>query len=262
MKPVPARRHLMALLLAGVLGGPSLAGAAGLTIAPVLIEIDQPRRAVAVVVTNTSTQPVTLQAASLLWQQVNGRDETTPSDDLLVVPAIAKVAPNASQVFRVALRRPVPAGLERSYRLLLEDISEDQKAAAEGAAGSGISIRLSHSLPVMVAPSGKVVNAVHHVPCATPAASQSAASPAQACVRLVNNGNRRIKIDALTVAGEGWEQRIPISPAVNVLAGAAREWRLPLESPRDTALSDVKVHLSHGPTLSAEPGASTLASRR
>lgn len=262
MNLLPARAFsVMALLLAGGLGCPAMVQAAGLTIAPVVVEIDQPRRAVAITVTNTSNRSITLQAASQTWRQVEGRDETEPSDDLIVVPAMAKVGPNSSQVFRVALRRPAPVNVERSYRMLLEDISDELKSATNS--GPAIAIRLSHNLPVMVAPTGPVVNVVQRTPCEEPAVTPlGTQADRQTCVRLVNSGNRRIKIEAITLSGEGWEQKMPVSPAVNVLAGASREWRLPLASGQTSALRAVQVHLAQGPTLAAEPATSSVASAR
>ena len=88
-----------------------------------------PRRPVAISVTNSGGRPIRLQAEVLLWQQTDGKDRYEPSDALLVVPSIVDVPANSTQVVRVVLRSPVPSPVERTYRLVLDDITEEK---AEG----------------------------------------------------------------------------------------------------------------------------------
>ena len=243
-------------LLACGLGCATVAAAAGVTISPVVIEIDAPRRAVAVTVTNNGDQPITLQTEAMVWRQVNGADTSEPTDDLLVVPPIVTVPAAGSQVFRVMLRAPVPAPQERTYRLMLEDISAVQATTEQTA----VTFRLTHNLPVMVAPAGQVVNAVRWKPCETPVAGS--ATPAktpeagigQACVRLQNAGNRRIKVQTLTLAGDDWRQAISLKSGENILAGAEREWRVPLPAGQAGALRAVQVQTALGQNLAAEAG--------
>lgn len=242
MKVSTARR--LARLFAGcalAAAGPSWAD--GLNVSPVVVEIASPRKAVAVTITNDSNRTATFQADTFLWRQVDGVDHYEPDDELMVVPAIVEVLPNGSQVFRVMLRVPTLSPVERTYRVMLEDISADV-ARVEG---SGLSFRFKHNLPVLIAPSVKVVNSMQWKACtSTPRAGE-------ACVRLRNSGNRRIKIDTIIVAGEGWTQSLPLQPQPNVLAGAEREWRLPLAG-RSGELTIVKVLTAQGETLSASQG--------
>ena len=72
-------------------------------------------------------------------------------------PLIVEVPAHTSQVIRVTLRSPVPPDRERTHRLALEDITEEQ-AAATGKAS--IAFKISHNLPIMIAPAAKVVDAV------------------------------------------------------------------------------------------------------
>lgn len=242
MRVSTARR--LARLFAGcalAAAGPSWAD--GLNVSPVVIEIDSPRKAVAITITNDSNRAATFQADTFLWRQVDGVDQYEPDDDLMVVPAIVDVPPNGSQVFRVMLRTPTASPVERTYRVMLEDISSEV-ARVEG---SGLSFRFKHNLPVLIAPSVKVVNSMQWRACT------SAPRAGEACVRLRNSGNRRIKIDTITVGGEGWSQSLSVQPQLNVLAGAEREWRLPLAG-RSGKLSAVKVRTAQGETLSASQG--------
>jgi fimbrial chaperone protein len=243
-----------AALLALLPGLSPLARANGLTISPVVVEIDAPRKAAAITITNRSDRPITLQTDIRAWRQVEGIDQYASTDELLVVPAIAQVPPNSSQVFRVALRRPSGAPVERTYRLILEDISDEQQPSG----GNAIAFRFTHNLPVMVAPSLAVVNAVRWMPCAprpVPSGSQSANSTQEgslACVRVHNAGNRRVKVQSLTLAGDGWQQVWPLTAPESILAGDTREWRVPLPAARAAAVRRLQVHTAQGATLQAE----------
>jgi len=246
------------VLLVGTLGLPVSSDAAGLSISPVVVEIDSPRRAVAVTVTNQGDQAVTFQTEAMVWQQVNGVDQFEPTDELLVVPPIVEVPPNASQIFRVTLRVPRPSPVERTFRLILEDVSEDETSTGQ----ASVAFKFTHNLPVMVAPSGNVSNAVRWKPC-PPEASATAASALakpttarspETCIRLFNAGNRRVKVQALTLTGDNWQQALPLKDGVNVLAGAEREWRVPLQAGQTGVLRGVEVQTTRGETLQAETG--------
>ncbi|MDM0117585.1 fimbria/pilus periplasmic chaperone [Variovorax sp. J22R133] len=248
----PVRRYLVAaILLACGVGCAAVAKAeaeaAGVMISPVVLEIDSPRKAIAVTVTNGSDRAMTFQTETLVWQQIDGIDRYEPTEALLVVPAIVDVPAHASQVIRVMLRSPAPSPLERTYRLALENITEEQ-AAATGRAS--IAFKVSHNLPIMIAPSGKPFHAVLWKPCALQAAVRSG----EACVRLLNAGNRRLKVKTLTVTGDGWQQALALKDGANVLAGAEHEWRVPLASGQTGALRAVQVEIGNGETLQAGDG--------
>ena len=101
------RRHFLASWgLAFVIGLVLPVCSAQVSISPVVIEIDMPRRPVAISVTNSGGRPIRLQAEVLLWQQTDGKDRYEPSDALLVVPSIVDVPANSTQVVRVVLSVP------------------------------------------------------------------------------------------------------------------------------------------------------------
>lgn len=233
-----------AALLAILPGTRAWAQAGGLTISPVVVEVDTPRKAVAITVTNSSDQAVRLQARSLLWQQVGGADRYEPNDDLLVVPPIVELPANGSQIFRVALRQPTASPVERTYRLVLEDITAPSSAPGNTA----VAFRFIHNLAVLVAPSAQAQSSVRWSPCPASAADTSA----QACVSMRNTGNRRVKVQTLTLAGDGWQETLDLKGGVNVLAGAQREWRMPLQAGKSGAPRSLKVQTARGETLQAD----------
>lgn len=180
-------------------------------ISPVLVDLSSRQRVVSITLTNPSTYAITYQAQTLSWGQHDATDEYLETGDLLVSPAIARISAGQSQVFRVVLRGAPPAQTEKAYRLIFDDITEETERAPGEAM---VQMVLRFNLPVFSAP---VVASQ-----AAPRWSQCAAAPGQACLRLDNEGNRRIRIDALNVAGPGWQQTLTGSSTV--LAGASHQW--------------------------------------
>ncbi len=260
MKTLLTRQRLRAgLWLSLALGCSGHALADGLTISPVVIEIGSPRKVVAVTVTNNADEAATLQTDTLIWSQVDGVEKYERTDELLVVPPVVKVAAHASQLFRVALRVPTDSAVERSYRLVLKDITEQ----VSGAGQTSIAFRFSHNLPVMVAPSAKRMSAVQWKPCdpkttvgspAVGAAAKPFGKTLEGCVRLRNAGNYRVKVQALRLSGDDWERTLTLTDAVNVLVGASYEWQVALPVGHTGPVRGVRVDTARGETLQAQAG--------
>ena len=206
------------LLLVGV----ALAGTVqAVTISPVLVELSPAQRVVSVTISNPSDQPMSFQAETLTWSQSDGTDHYEPTEDLLVAPPIAEIPPQSSQIFRVTLRRPLSGTVEQAYRLILEDVSEELSPQP-----GVVVIRFKHNLPVFVILAGETK--------AAPRWSRCAATVSKGCVRLDNDGSRRIRVSELTVAGQGWQQTIQGGA---VLAGAWKQWNFDLSSGRNQPTS-------------------------
>lgn len=225
---------------------------------PVVIELAANQRAATVKISlsDTAKAPIRLQAELLRWEQnIQGEDLTIPGNDLLVTPPIATIQPGETQLFRIAIRGTRSTPEEIAYRLIFEDIAEPSPPASDNASPGGASIdfRMRYDLPVMVAPTGKIINALRWKPCpaGNPAASRA---PVEACVRLNNAGNRRVKVQNLMLAGDGWQQAMPLKDGINVLVGAEREWRVPLQPGQTGALRGVQVQTARGETLQAAAG--------
>lgn len=247
---------LLAALLAS---GPALAQ---VLISPVVVEVGARQRVAAVTVTlsDKARVPMRLQAEILRWRQdVQGASVTAPSDDLLVSPPIADLQPGDKQVFRVALRGPRPSPEELAYRLILENVAKPVAAAAASSPGMIIKFRMRYDLPVLVAPASPVVNALRWKPCEPNAASTRvkpvAPRTVDVCLRMLNAGNRRVKVQTLTLAGDGWSQALTLKDGETLLAGTEREWRVPMAANQTSALRGVQVLTASGETLQAETGA-------
>lgn len=227
-----AARWSAAALAALVSGGWSTAFA-GVSLSPVSVELSQVNRVGSVTLQNKGDAPVVIQASAARWTQPEGVDDYKDTGELLVAPAIVEIAPGASQIFRVTLRGAFPVGLEQAFRLYLEDVTAPEE-------NTGISLRIRHDLPVMVAGAkdGKPAPRVAACPAPTP----------PACVRLYNDGDRRLKVAAVKAEAGGWRETIPA--ATTVLAGAWRQWRFkpdgdsgPLSVAIQTSAGDLAIQL-------------------
>jgi fimbrial chaperone protein len=232
----------------------ALVGAAGAwaqaLISPVVVEFG-PRQKVATVrvtLSDTALRPMRLQAQLLQWgQDLRGATVTQASDDLIVTPRIAELKPGQQQVLRLALRKSLPAETEKAYRLVLEDIA--QPSTTELGGGAAVNFRMAYDLPVMVAPRGAVVTALRWRACPSSAAPRLTKGM---CVRIANAGNRRVKIQSVTIGGDGWQEVLTLKEADAMLAGAEREWVIPANAAG--ALKHVGVRTATGEVLQAEAG--------
>jgi fimbrial chaperone protein len=218
---------------------------------PVVVELAAQQRvaAISVSLSAKASAPARIQAQVFRWtQSPDGENVAEPSNDLLVTPVIAEIKPGQKQMFRVALRGARPAPGELAYRLLLDNIAEPQAVEGVGPAGASIKLHMRYDLPVLFAPIVPVVEHVRWAPC------PGTVPATEACVRLSNDGNRRIKIKTLTLAGDGWSQDLTFKDGINVLSGSDREWRVPLAAGHALPLRAVRLLTAQSKQVQADPG--------
>ncbi|MEJ8839996.1 fimbrial biogenesis chaperone [Ramlibacter sp. AN1133] len=225
------------------------AAAAQALISPVVVEFAPKQRIATVRITlsDKAIKPMRLQTQLLQWRQdLHGAPVIQPSEDLIVTPRIAELKPGQQQVLRLALRGSLPAETERAYRLVLEDIAPPSALDLGGSAA--VNFRMAYDLPVMVAPRATVVNALRWRAC--PTANTSSRS-AGVCVRIANVGNRRVKVQSMTIRGDGWQHVLTLKEADALLADSEREWVVPATVAGP--LREVEVRTTTGDVVHAEP---------
>lgn len=236
-------------------------------IQPVVVELSGRQRvaSVSISLSSKATAPLRLQADAMSWaQDIDGQPLTDYTDDLLVTPPIVEIRPGERQVLRVALRGGRPSGDEMAYRLRLEDISSE-RALTEVGPGVQIRFRTNYDLPVLIAPTGATVSQLRWKACPVDAVkgaalpgrmstNDSATGVPAACVRVLNDGNRRVKVQRVTVIGSDWRETLQLSEAATVLVGAEREWRIPLSKGMTGAPTGVVVDTVQGAALTAADG--------
>ena len=213
---LPVAAALIALALA-VAALPALA--AKLVLSPTTLEftaadLAAAKRAQALYLTNTGSVAVRVQVRARHWEQDDGRDELEDTRDLAVSPAVIAIPAGERQLVRVLVSESarLEPGSEQAYRLLIDELPEDQTVAPDH---KGLKFRLSYSLPVFVN---------------TPAdpATQLDVRWSNGRLRVDNEGQSRVRLSDLVWRNPDGS-RVSLVPGLlgYVLAGDEMEWALP-----------------------------------
>ena len=124
--------------------GASLSHAGSFTVNPVRVTLSPTQRVAAITVSNHGAEASVIQLETSRWTQQDGKDSLAPSNEILATPPIFTLAPGASQIVRVGLRRAPDAQHELTYRLVLREVPPPQPIA------QGLRVALAISMPVFV----------------------------------------------------------------------------------------------------------------
>ena len=200
------------LLLVAFLLAPFSAMAGSLSVTPVRIELSSAQRSVALTVRNDGDQPTVVQAQLVAWSQVenDSDDRLEPTTDILASPPIFTVAPGASQILRIALRRAPDAARERSYRVLVTEVPGKPQLESVGA-----QFALKISIPIFVDASGAKTS---------PQLEWSGVRTAKGELALtaVNNGAKHIQVYAIEVSKAGSDPDARFAGLWYILPGQRR----------------------------------------
>lgn len=206
---------LAAILVLAVVGLASSPAAAGsLAISPLKVELGERSRTAALTLRNGSPDSVVVQAQAYVWEQQGGEDRLTETQDLIVSPVVFTLDGGASQLLRVALRRPVDPSTELSYRLVLQEVPQQSSPQS-----TGLSVTLRLSLPVFVQAGAETAPSV---------AWNAAADPdGNLVVTARNDGTAHLRLLGFEVAAVGSPQQVLQQPVASyVLPGQSRSWTL------------------------------------
>ena len=131
-------------LAAALLCAPSKA--VSLSVAPLLLDVTAPSAATVLTLRNEQGRRIDVQLRVFRWEQVNGEDKLTPTQDVVVSPPVVGLLPGAEQVVRVLRVGKRPVSGEESYRVLIDELP-DSAHRRDGR----VKILLRHSLPVFFA---------------------------------------------------------------------------------------------------------------
>jgi fimbrial chaperone protein len=146
--PASSRRLLLSVALNALsaLAAPA-AHAATLQISPVMVDLPADANATGITLRNPGDKPLFGQVRVFRWDQANGDDTLTPTQDLVASPPLIQIAGHADQLVRLVRTTPAPASAEQGYRVLIDELPEPDAATT-----SGVTIRLRYSVPVFVEP--------------------------------------------------------------------------------------------------------------
>ena len=151
-------------------------------------------------------------------KQVNGKDIYSPSNDLIVVPAIVTIPGGKSQNFRITKRVLDAADTELSYRLYLEDITPDFVDPKK--ADPGVFFKFNQNLPVYYY-TGK------SNPKNSLKVSFCSADSKQTCVRIDNSENTRALLNNISFKSPDGKPLDNVDANVNgtILSNSWKEFR-------------------------------------
>ena len=197
-----------------------------LGISPVTLHMAPGQATTSLTVTNQGDRPSAIQLRVFTWNQDKGEDELVPTDQLIVSPPITTIAPSATQVVRLMLRRPA-TGKEASYRILLDQIPT---AAEPGV----VQVALRVSMPLFAAPATRTASALgYHLE----------QRNGRRWLVVANTGSRHETVrDIQLTTKDGQRLMIADSVLPYVLAGATRRW--PIVEPVGAAKPQSIVELS------------------
>lgn len=128
--------------------------ASSIQISPTSITLTQQQPISILTVRNPGSDELLIQLNLFNWQQINGREKLTPSQDLWVTPPLFKLLPHKTQIVRFGLKQKTAPLMQKNYRLLLRQVPIEKKIKR------GIHFLLQMSLPVWIQP--KVIQAQWH----------------------------------------------------------------------------------------------------
>ncbi|WP_177176667.1 fimbrial biogenesis chaperone [Faunimonas pinastri] len=189
-----------------------VAHAAGMSISPVLLDLQAPATTASVTLRTSGQDPIAVQVRVFRWTQQNGEDRVDPTRDVVASPPLVRLQPGADYQVRIVRLAKQPATSEESYRLLVDELPDPGRRRA-----GTVSLLVRYSVPVFFGPDTGAADVKWT---ATRAGGGIA-------VTAINTGTKRARIVDLSVEDGGGhvvaERR---GLAGYVLAGATRHWTL------------------------------------
>ncbi len=99
----------------------AVARAQSLSVVPVNVFLSPGQKSTSLTVTNQGSSETAIQIRAYAWNQKDGDDQLTASDEVMISPPLTKIASGATQVVRIILRQS-PQVRESTYRILIDQI--------------------------------------------------------------------------------------------------------------------------------------------
>jgi|SRR5579859_363365 len=204
---------LVAVFVVSLTGG--LAGAQALKVIPVNIQMPPGQRTATLTVINEGSTETAIQIRAYAWDQADGSDQLTTSNEVMASPPLTSIAPGATQVVRLVLRR-TPEGREATYRILLDQIPP---AAVPGE----VKIVLRMSIPIFAQPTNRTAPHVKF---------HLERDAGQVYLVGINDGLRHEAIrDIVLLTSDGRKLKTASGATPYILAGATRRWPIAEQGP-------------------------------
>jgi len=115
-----------------------------------VIEHDQ--QAVALWLENRGTEPSLLQLRIFSWSQEDGEERYADQEEIVGTPPMIRVEPGKRQMVRVTRTVPVQPGVERAFRILIDQVPTRTGTASDesNAPSAGVRFQFRYSIPLFV----------------------------------------------------------------------------------------------------------------
>lgn len=206
------------------------AGAAGMRVVPLKLDMSAKGGTATLELTNLTADNMGVQIEAKAWAQADGADVYTDTQDLLFAPPILAIPAGKTKTVRFRLRRGAAPDRELSYRIYVQQLAAapDSDVGRSALAG-GVEVRLRLGIPLFVA-------AVKPQLPGLDAASTRLASGSTA-LRLKNPGGIHLKITQVEVVdGSGTvvaETNLTDTQTNYLLPGSESTWPLHLPKRND-----------------------------
>ncbi len=197
--------------VATVLLWASAAAAASLQVSPVSFDLSAGVKTAQISLQNLGDAPIDAQIRVFRWSQINGKEQLTPTGDLVASPPAANLAPHQDYIVRLVRIADRPVEGEESYRLLVDELPPPLPT---NSAVSTVRLFVRYSVPVFFAQ-----------PDTSPQLTWSASIVDQRLQLMVrNDGSQHIRISALRVEGPGLNVSFGEGLVGYVLAHSTAQW--------------------------------------
>lgn len=143
------RNTLLKCVAAVALVGSFQVSAGSLSVSPLRLTFSNAAGIIALTVENNGREEALVQTETFAWKQVGGEHKLSPTDDVVAVPPVFRLAPGAQRQVRVGLTRAFTEKQEQAFRLT---VTEVPTAVTPGTVG----VTVRHSLPIFVQPSSPI----------------------------------------------------------------------------------------------------------
>ena len=227
------------LLFFGLAGCTGAALAAALQISPVLVELAPTQGASGIMLRNPGGTPIYGQVRIYGWEQVEGDDVLTPTEDIQASPPIIQVPPGGEQLVRLVRASKETQPRQQGFRLIIDEIPDPSTPAI-----NGVVLRLRYSVPVFVAGT---------TPSPEPAlAWRVERAGGEWEVRVSNTGSRYAQVAAMQILNSAGKPVAELEGLLGyALANRTREWSIPA---RQNAAGPVRIRaLINGDMVTVTP---------
>ena len=211
---------------------------ANFSINPTSLELSGNAKSGVFSVINSGAEKMNCQIELKEWaQDASGKDVYTDTKDIIFFPKIMTVEPNEQRAIRIGFKGPLGAK-EKTYRLFVEEIPSQKKAAdaqAPGKISAGLTIAFRFATPIFVKPtrpqeSGRVE-------------SMNMSNGVVGAV-IKNTGNVHFKLQNVIFRGTAVDGKELFSQDVSgwyILSGMARRYEVTVPKESCAGLAAIEV---------------------